>query len=141
MEPVDRYEKVEVDNQGPYRYREEVVADVGEERADIVGRVVNLVWLLIVALEILFVLRITLRLIAANPNNAFAAFVYNVTDIFLLPFLTIAATPGAEGMVLDIPAIIGALVYLLFGWLIVKLLWLLFKPSRRRTVRRVEEVD
>lgn len=140
-EPVDRYERVEVDNEGPIRYREEVVADVGQERKESVRRFVNIVWILVVLVEIFIGIRIVLRLIAANPGNAFASFIYNVTDVLLLPFLTIAGSPGAEGFVLDIPAIIGALVYLLFGWLLVRLLWVLFKPSSSRSVRRYEEVD
>lgn len=141
MPPVDRYEEVEVDNEGPYRYRREAVVDVGGERTEAARRIVNVVWLLVVLVEIFIVLRIVLRLIAANPGNAFASFIYTLTDILLLPFLTIAAAPAAQGMVLDIPAIIGGLVYLLFGWLLTKLLWLLLKPARYRSERHVERMD
>lgn len=141
MSPVDRYEEVEIDNEGPYRSRREAVVDVGQERTEGARRFVNIVWLLVVLVEILIGIRIVLRLIAANPANTFAAFIYNITDILLLPFLTIAGSPGAEGIVLDIPAIIGALVYALFGWLLTRLLWVLLKPSRHRAVRRVDEID
>lgn len=141
MSPVDRYERVEVDDDGPVRRRREVAVDVGEERSDLARRLVNVVWLLVVLIDIFIGLRIILRLIAANPSNAFASFVYNLTDVFLLPFLTIAGTPAAEGMVLDVPAIIGGLVYLLFGWVLTKLLWLILRPARHRSVSEYEEID
>jgi len=141
MRPVERYEEVEIDNEGPYRYRREAVVDVGGERTEMARRFVNVVWLLVVIAEIFIWLRVALRLIGANPANAFANFIYVLTDILLLPFLTIAGAPGEQGFVLDIPAIIGALVYLLFGWVATKLLWLLLKPARRRVERRVDEVE
>lgn len=139
MSPVDRIEKVEVDERGPRQHRREVVADIGKERKETLRKVVNIIWLLVITLEILIGLRFLLKLLAANPNNAFAAFIYSLTDVFLLPFLSLTGSPGANGFVLDVPAAIGALVYLAFGWVVVKLIWLLFKPTRARAIATYEE--
>lgn len=141
MSPVDRVEHVEVDAQGRHTYRQEAVADVGAEQTEVVARIAQLVWLLVALVEVFIGIRVVLKLLAANPQNAFASFIYALSDVMLLPFLGITIAPGANGVVLDVPAIIGMLVYALFGWIVVRLIWLLFKPARRRSVRTYEEFD
>lgn len=141
MPPVDRREEIDVQRTGDYEVRREVVADVGAERSERVNRVAQVIWLLVIIVEIFIALRVILRLMAANPNNAFAAFVYSLTDVLLFPFAGITITPGAGGVVLDIPAIIGMLVYALFGWVLVRLFGLIFTPATRRSVTTYEEID
>jgi len=84
------------------------------------------IWFMTAVLEILLALRILLKLVAANPNNAFATFVYNSSSLFLGPFQGLASAPSAEGMVLEISTLIGMLVYALLAWLIIRLFHLIF---------------
>jgi len=104
-----------------------------EQRAFIV-RLTELVWLLFGILEALIGLRVFLKLIAANPNNPFAALVYNASTLFVWPFSGLTVTPAAEGMVLDIPSVIAMLVYALVAWVIVRLIWIVLDRAGESTV-------
>lgn len=130
MASVDRQDKVSVDEAPGYQRRQRVIRDVGVERKQLLSKVTQLIWLLFVVLEILIGIRVLLKVIAADPNNAFASFIYQITSLFLSPFFGLTATPATQGMVLEIPSIIAMFAYALLGWLIVKLIWVLFyKPS------------
>jgi hypothetical protein len=137
-QPVNR-PRVNPQHHTEYEHRTQITEhpDAGLRLA--VSRVAQLIWLLFGVLEALIGLRIVLKLIAANPANPFANLVYTFTDLFLWPFAGLTVTPSAQGMVLEIPAIIAMFVYALMGWVLVKLVWLLFyHPTTTRTVRTEE---
>ncbi|HEY4665785.1 MAG TPA: YggT family protein, partial [Anaerolineales bacterium] len=94
----------------------------------------QLIWLFLGVLEALLALRILLKLMAANPGNAFAAFLYSVTDIFLLPFVGLTGTPAVGEMVLELTSIIAMLVYALVGWGVERLVWVIFYRPRGPSV-------
>lgn len=130
MASLDRQDKVSVDEAPGYQRRRHVIRDVGTERKTTLAKVTQLIWLLFVVLEILIGLRVLLKVIAADPNNTFANFIYQITSLFLSPFFGLTSTPAAQGMVLEIPSIIAMFAYALLGWLIVKVIWVLFyKPN------------
>lgn len=137
--PVDRREHVVVDKEAAHGTRQKVVRDAGAERFAQLARVVQLVWLAVAALEVLLGLRVILRLIAANPANPFANFVYNLSQIFLYPFQSLTVSPEAAGMVLEVPTLIAMVVYALAGWLVVRLIWLVFDRPRARSVSTYDE--
>ena len=71
-------------------------------------------------------IRFILKLIAANPANAFTNLVYAVTGLFMAPFINITAIPAtSNGMVFEFPDIIAMLVYALIGWAVERVVWLL----------------
>lgn len=128
---ADRRTKIVETQLGGVERRQEVVQDIGFERSQILNRLSQFIWLLFGILEGLILLRVFLKLIAANPANPFARFIYGLTDLFLWPFFGLTITPSAEGIVLEIPSLIALIVYALIGWVIVRLVWLLFdRPSR-----------
>jgi len=64
-----------------------------------------------------------------------------LTQPFMLPFIGLTAPPSAGRIVVELPALIALLVYAPLGWVIVKLIWLVFcRPSARSisTYRRTE---
>ncbi len=139
-EPVDRHEVVRVqDDGGPeyypppaddgYQRRERVVQDVAAERRLRLLKITELIWLLTGFLEGLIAIRIVLKLIAANPVNSFARFIYDFTGFFLAPFFGLTGNPAAGGVVFEISSIIGMLFYLLVAWAVVRLIWVIFAPS------------
>lgn len=139
QDPYDRREEHVIVDTGTAEVAQTVVEDNATERYVGAQRLTSFVWLMFGIIIGLIALRVVLRLIAANPGSAFASLVYGVTDIFLWPFFGLTAVPSFSGMALDIPAIIGMIVYLLVGWLVVRLLWLLlYRPSTRsvQTYRR-----
>jgi hypothetical protein len=154
--PVDRHETVvthEVQDPAPgtavppvapttSAYGERVTVDyAGERRASLTkaSQIIGFITGVIVAL---IGIRVVLRLIAANPDNGFAQFIYLVTAPFVAPFATLVATPAASGMALEISSLVAMLIYALLGWALIKLVWLLFwRPSTREASTRVYHRD
>jgi uncharacterized protein YggT (Ycf19 family) len=104
------------------------------ERRIFTFKATQLIWLFVGTLEALLALRIVLKLMAANPSNAFAAWLYSFTDIFLSPFVGLTASPAAGGMVLEFSSMIAMLVYGLIGWGIERLVWVIFYRPRGPSV-------
>jgi uncharacterized protein YggT (Ycf19 family) len=100
--------------------------DHGRGQRQFTFQATQLVWLLFGLLEGLLVLRVFLKLIGANAESPFANLVYNVTNLFLMPFAGLTGTPAAGGMVLEISTLIAIVVYALVAWLVERLVWLLF---------------
>lgn len=94
----------------------------------------QLIWLFLGILEALIAIRIVLKLIGANPDSPFAAFIYDFSHIFLVPFEGVIGTPAAGGMVLELSSIIAMLVYALLGWIVERLVWLIFYRPRGSVV-------
>ena len=137
-QPLDRQVHANIQQHDGYERQVQVVEDLNASRRLLVSRIAQLIWLLFGALEALIGLRVVLKLIAANPGNPFARLVYAFTDLFLWPFRGLTIAPSFNGMVLELPAMIAILVYALAGWLLVRLVWLLFYNPASRTVRTVE---
>ena len=89
----------------------------------------KLVYYLLGIIEILLACRFVLRLLGANPGNAFVKFIYSVSNIFLWPFYGIfrsAVTTGIETeSVMEPATIIAVVVYAIAAWGIVKLIAIL----------------
>ena len=136
--PVDRQVRASVHQLDGYERQTQIVEDLNAERRLFVSRLAQLIWLLFGALEALIGLRVVLKLMAANPNNPFAYMVYAFTDLFLWPFKGLTIAPSFNNIVFEIPAIIAIFVYALVGWLLVRLVWLLFYNPASRTVRTIE---
>lgn len=137
-----RYKRVVVRQDGDHIHEEHIVEDVNLEYRQTIYKITQLVWLLFGILEAMIGFRIALKLIGANPANWFTAFVYQLTDIFLWPFQSIIANPSVQGLVLEISSFIAMLVYALVGWVVVRLIWLVFyhRDTRRVTTYDRDEV-
>jgi hypothetical protein len=99
-------------------------------------KLTQLIWLLFGLLEALIGLRVVLRLIAANPANPFARIVYDLSYVFVWPFLGLTHTPAANGAALEISSLIAMFVYALVGWALVQFVWIVFDRPRSATVVR-----
>jgi hypothetical protein len=138
---VDRRERVEV-VRNPYGERHErVIEDIGAERQTIVAKVTRFIWLATGILEFMILLRMLLKLIAANPSSPFTQIVYGFTDLFLWPFSGLVASPTAgNGMVLEISSFFALLVYAVLAWGIVQVIQIFATSVKSRSVS-VYEVD
>lgn len=129
-------EHIETVNTTPVVARTETVTtatttDWMERRHYALARVTQLIWLVVGIIEVLLGVRFVLKLIGANPDAGFAQLIYGLSAPFMVPFFNLTGNPAALGSVIEITALIAMLVYALLGWLIVKLVWVLFyKPSR-----------
>lgn len=109
----------------------------GREQRVTTLKATQLIWLLLGLLEAAIALRIVFRLIAANAANPFAALLYAVTDLFVAPFASLMGAPTAGGMVLEISSIIAMIVYLLIGWALERIVYvLLYRPRGPISIRQ-----
>jgi hypothetical protein len=130
---VEQRERVVTDAAG-LQHRARTVRDVGAERRLGFHTVSQVIVLLFGVVEGLIGLRVVLKLIGANPDNEFAAFIYNAAALFLAPFFGLVGSPAADGMVLEVPSLVAMLFYGLVGWLIVRVIIPLFdRPTTTGT--------
>jgi YggT family protein len=132
--PEDRREKVVVQQTGNFEHKERIVQDRGSEYQLMTVRLTRFIYLAFGTLESLIGLRIILKLLAANPANPFAYFIYQLTDLFLKPFAGLVSNPASGGMVLELTSMIGLLVYGLVGLGIIQLVRLILFRTRTRSV-------
>jgi hypothetical protein len=131
---ADRVEKVKVRREGSAEYVEHVVENPAAAQRSFVYQITALMWLLLGALESLLLLRVILKMLAANPGNPFASLVYGLSNLFVWPFVGLTITPSALGIVVEISTIIAMVVYAMLGWLFISLVQILLY---RRTARSV----
>ncbi len=93
-------------------------------------RLTGLIQLSFGILNGLIFLRFLLKLMAANPNNVFASFIYTITYPFLWVFLGLTRTPSFEGIIIEFYDLIAIAVYAMLGWIIICLMWLMFGRLR-----------
>jgi hypothetical protein len=99
----------------------------------------QLIWFVIGLIEALLAMRFTLKLIAANPGNPFADFIYALSGLFLLPFFGLTITPTVGGIVLELHTVIAMVVYTLAGWGLQQLVEVLFyRPAEVTPVQVVQ---
>lgn len=108
--------------------------ELGQEQRLFSFKTAQWIWLGLGIVEVLIGLRIVLKLIAANPESPFAAFIYNASAIFLFPFAGLVGTPASGGMVLELSSIIAMLVYALLAWGIERIVWVSFYRPRGSVV-------
>jgi hypothetical protein len=89
-------------------------------------------------IAIFITIRFLLMLFGANPDNAFAAFIYGLTWFFMAPFNTLFG-PGAEPIygatVFNAAALFAIAMYYLFTWIGIRIAYYVL---RRQTLNRVD---
>jgi len=80
----------------------------------------QIVWYIVGVIEVFLMLRFFLKMLGADPGAGFSRFIYGVTGVFAGPFYYVFKPAAVEGAVFEGSTILAMLVYLLFGWLIVK---------------------
>jgi uncharacterized protein YggT (Ycf19 family) len=104
--------------------------EAGSEQRAATFKATQLIWLLLGLLEAAIALRVIFKLLGVNEANSFATLLYSVTGFFLAPFASLAKAPAAGGSVLEISSIIAMIVYLLIGWALERIVYVLFYRLR-----------
>ena len=98
-------------------------------------RIGRVIYFIVGIIEVLLAFRFVFKLLGANPNSPFVAFIYGFSNIFYAPFAGIfsrATTRGAETTAIFEPStLIAMFVYAVLGWGIIKLLIIVLNPSKR----------
>ncbi len=106
--------------------REEVFVDENQRRANIRHRITNITYYVLGVLEVILLLRLFLRLLGANEDSSFVAFLYNLSHIFVVPFNGIFNDQALGRSVFETSTLIAMIVYALLAWGIVTLGKLIF---------------
>jgi YggT family protein len=90
--------------------------------------IINTIFWLVGALEILLGIRFFLRLFAANPQNEFARLINNLSTPFIAPFSTLFVSPtfGGSVYIFDVNIMIAIVAYALLSYLAVSLVRFIF---------------
>jgi YggT family protein len=90
--------------------------------------IINTIYWLVGALEILLGLRFLLRIFGANPQNEFARSINNLSAPFIAPFSTlfISPTTGGGAYIFDVNIVIAIVAYALLCYLAVSLVRFIF---------------
>jgi len=121
-----------------YQREERVIVDDGitvSPGSIIASRASHTVWTIVGFIEALIAIRVILKLIGANAANGFVNFIYGFSDFFVKPFLGIVSDPTSGKSTLEINSLIAMLVYLLIGWVVVRIIWLVYDvtaPTKTR---------
>lgn len=132
--PSERHEHVEI-GEHEERFEEE---DVVAKRENEISRVNGVIWLLLGILEAFIGLRVLLKVLAANPENAFASFIYRIARLFVWPFFGLVEEPVSDGSILEIGSLIAMLVYFLVFWAATRLVYLVMTPSQVRHLKTIQ---
>ncbi len=98
-------------------------------------RATEVIYLVFGIINGLLLIRLVLKLLAANPLAGFSSFVYGLSDFFLAPFRNLLpVVHGGSGSVLETSVIIAIIVYALIAWALVRLVAIVF--FRNVTVSR-----
>jgi uncharacterized membrane protein len=133
---VDRRQETVTTQEPGYAATEQVTRDVAAERRQNTFQVNRIVWSVLGLLEILLAIRFVLKLIAADANSGFGAFMYGITGPFIAPFVGLLGTPASGGMILEVTTLVAMAVYALLFWGIVRVIEIVTDRPVARTVSR-----
>jgi hypothetical protein len=85
-------------------------------------RVTQVVWYILGIIEVLLAFRFVLKLMGANPEAGFSAFIYGVTLIFAAPFLTVFRITKVAGSAFEWTTLLAMFVYWVLAVGIIKLI-------------------
>lgn len=105
-------------------------------------RAYQIIWYILVFIEIVLAFRFVLKILGANPDAGFTTFVYGLSSPFAGPFLSIfraSATPGVETTsFFEWSTLVAAIVYLVIAWGVIKIFKLGKPTDPREVVRSVD---
>ena len=81
----------------------------------------QVVWYILGCIEILLAFRFVLKLLGANPEAGFSAFIYGTSYIFAAPFLSVFRITQIAGSVFEWTTILAMFVYAVVAMGIIKL--------------------
>ncbi|MBE0689611.1 MAG: YggT family protein [Anaerolineae bacterium] len=137
---IERKEHVEVVHDAGYERRQQVSELAPSTQTVIVSRVIQIIWLLTAIVIALLGLRFVLQLLAANEGNAFASFVFQITNVLVAPFASLfAPSTATNGSAIEWSTLVAGVAYLLLGWLVTTVVRILFGGTG--SVRRVRTVE
>ena len=124
---LERQQDLQRDEES-FRLRQEEKRLAVAQRGSTFIWIVNSIYWLAGLLVTLLVLRFSLRLFGANPENGFAQLINQLSAPFVAPFSTLFISPTSGGGVniFDVNVLIAIAVYTLLSYLMVSLVKFIF---------------
>ena len=85
--------------------------------------------------------RFVLKLLAANPEAGFSAFIYGVTYIFASPFLNVFRISQVQGSIFEWTTLLAMLVYWLVAYGIISLFLMSKTVSTPEAAEKLEQQE
>ncbi len=96
-----------------------------------VARIINIVYFLFGALELVLLVRVILHLVGANAENAFANFIFQLSSPFTALFSTLVQNPTLSSTAtLEVTTVIAMIAWAIVAWLVGRLMWLVLSRPR-----------
>jgi hypothetical protein len=99
-------------------------------------RAIEIVYLVFGIFNVLLLIRVLLKLMAANPDAPFTGFVYGFTNVLLIPFRGLLASWASGRSIFEPSVVIAILVYTLIAWGLAMILALTFSSNVTMASRR-----
>jgi len=89
-----------------------------ESRDQQVSKIAQVVWFITGIILAILALRVVLALVGANLNNAFASFIYGLSEPFVAPFRGLLQIGEFHAGVsrFELETVVAMIVYVLVGW-------------------------
>lgn len=129
---TERKQHTRIMRDGKSIKRERVVEHKRSIYQVIVQRITQLLWLTTAIIVSLIAIRFSLKLLAANPDAAFARAIYQVTESLVSPFTGLLESPTFEGgAILEVASIFALIVYLMVALMLITLFQILFSAPKQ----------
>ena len=117
------------------------ISDPYRDRRALSIKLTQAIYLIFAVIEVLLLSRFALKALGANAETGFAQLIYAVTGPLVAPFLGLFGTPTPTGgAALEPYTLLAFVVYAAVGWLLARVVWLLFGETRSSSVARTDTV-
>ena len=99
----------------------------------------QIIWYILGILEALLALRFTLKFFGADPTASFSSFVYDISHVFVSPFLNVFQATEISSSIFEWATLLAMVIYYLIAWGIVKLLSIGRTVSTSEAASRLDE--
>lgn len=82
----------------------------------------QIIWYILVFIEILLIFRAVFKAIGANPLSGFVSMIYSITNVMVLPFQGIIGSAVSGNSIIEWASIIAGVVFAIIAWGLVYLL-------------------
>ncbi len=92
------------------------------EKKKKIFRVNQVVWYILVFIEVLLIFRAIFKVIGANPSSGFVSLIYSITNVMVVPFQGIVPSAVSGNSIMEWATLIAGVVFALIAWGLVYLL-------------------
>ena len=101
----------------------------------------RVIWYLLGVLLTLLAIRFILKLLGASPTAGFTSFIYDLSYIFVAPFLNVFQVTEVNGSVFEWTTLLAMAIYYIIAWGVIRLLFMGRPVSTPDAVSKLDEAE